>query len=176
MGVWQREPQPDPRDVLTTIWRHVQFDERGASAEPFRLDDDLLWDLGHSYLLQAARSREFENVLVDALAASAIWRARRGVETSARASLPRRIAAFLGRRSRHAARDRPSLIKAMVGAYASLKELETRPDRCRQLFKMSAVEGAEWAAPMLAILDLRISEAEEARARADRSRAGLSSL
>ena len=54
----------------------------------------------------------------------------------------------------------------MVGAYASLKELETRPDRCRQLFKMSAVEGAEWAAPMLAILDLRISEAEYLSSRA----------
>jgi len=176
VGVWQREPQPDPRDVLTTIWRHVQFDASGASTEPFRLDGELLSDLAHSYLLQAARSREFENVLIDALAASAICHARRRKETSSRASLPGRLAALLGRRSRDVARSRPSLLKAMVDAYTSLKELDTDPDRCKRAFQTSAGEGAEWAAPMLAMLDLRVGEAREVRVRADRSRAGLSRL
>jgi hypothetical protein len=151
IGVWQRDPQPDPRDALTVIWRHVEFDDGGTSPEKFYLDRELLSDLAHSYLLQDARSREFEYLLVDALAAATICAASRMLDHRARLGLPGRISVLLGRQS--ATRKGRKLMGAMVAAYRSLDEAQTHPARCWQAFQESSARGADWAPPLLAVLD-----------------------
>lgn len=161
VGFWQREPQPDVRDRLTALWSHLDLKSEVHSQEPLYLDNDGLSDIGHSYLLQDARSDEFEHLLVDALAAAEIFRfgemVRKDVlESEATLRSSWRLIPRLSRHPDQSARKSAELFARMVEAYRALQHPQTNLDRCKELFESTAAEGADWDPALLIILRARV--------------------
>jgi hypothetical protein len=162
IGFWQRDPGPDPRDRLTTLWRHrdlhrdLKASAAGRAQLP-HLDVEGLSDIACDYLRRDARSREFERLLVDALTAAEIYRFDDEIKKRASHVEPHGWP-FLSRLSWRRSRSRTlakslDLLAKMIAAYNTLPAIEISAANCMKLFESSAKEGAGWDPLVLEIMD-----------------------
>ena len=158
VGFWQRDLRSDARDRLTVLWRHRdlhrEFSE--AAVRPY-LDREELSDIAHDYLRRDARSREFERLLVDALAAAEIYGFNEEIKKQASLVEPHGWS-FMSRLSWRRRRVRTlaksqDLLAKMMAAYATLPDSAVSPPNCKKLFESVAKEGAGWDPLVLEILD-----------------------
>jgi hypothetical protein len=158
VAFWQREG-PDPRDRLTVLWRHRDLQRELDRADVrLYLDVEALSDIALDYLRRDARSREFERVLVDALAAAEIFRLADEIEDRALLVEPNSwsfVARMSSRRSRRRTLAKSKdLLARMIAAYATLPDGADLPPSCRKRFESAVDEGVGWDPLMLDILSL----------------------